>query len=198
MECAKDEDTSAPTVSITDSAAVNSQKPEENASTTSVPVTHAPETIVSAGNDESVVVDCETSTVLTTSVIIDDGNPSTSEDNQLNVAMASATLSDADEVIEDLVISNKQKVQETANENENPTINNTIVNPDIVSEKTLKSHEELNSSMVDGEFEDAHEYVDSEDKCAEKEQLDYDEELLNNEESLKDEGEEVIYIFKII
>lgn len=198
MECAKDENTSAPTVSITDSAAVNSQKPEENASTTSVPVTHAPETIVSTGNDESVVVDCETSTVLTTSVIIDDGNPSTSEDNQLNVAMASATLSDADEVIEDLVISNKQKVQETANENENPTINNTIVNPDIVSEKTLKSHEELNSSRVDGEFEDAHEYVDSEDKCAEKEQLDYDEELLNNEESLKDEGEEVIYIFKII
>lgn len=196
MECTKDEDMSTPAVSTTDSALVNSQKPEENTSTTSVPVTS--ETIPSAGNDAPVVVDGETSAVPTTSVVVDDINPATNEDNQLNIAMASTTLSDADKVIEDPVISNKQQVQETANENENPTISNTIVNPDIVSEKALKCVEELNSSTIDGEFEDAQEYVDGEDNCAEKEQQDCDENLLNDEEDLKDEGEEVIYIFKII
>lgn len=198
MECVKDEDTAMPVVSTTDTAVANSQKTDENESTTSVTVSHAPETIASASNDEPIVVNDETSAVPTKSVVVDDGDPVTSEDNQLNVAMASTTLSDANEVKEDPVISNKQQVQETViAENEGPTVNDTVVNPDVVSEKTLMSDVELNSSTVDGEFEDAHEYVDGEDNCVEKEQ-DCDEELLNNEEGLKDEVEEVIYIRKII
>jgi len=135
------------------------------------------ETKPSTVDGEPVVVDCIT-TAFTTETAVDvnnsNSNSASVKVDELNVAMASATISTTNNYdvkqnqgqidLEDSQVS-------VITHNENVIVDNVSINQN-------KQGEELNSTII-SVYEDAHEYID-EDNCVKKEDISTNDECIQN------------------